>query len=196
MGKQLDIALRFTLLTTLLLGLGYPLLVTVLAQTFWKQQANGELIMQQGTLIGSRWIGQPFHGAAYFHSRPSAAGNGYDATASGGSNWSPSSARLASRVQAAVTAEQIGSAPVPVDLVTASGSGLDPDITPAAAQYQAARVAVARHATLAQVQQLIDRNTDQRQFGLLGEPRVHVLALNLDLDREFPLPQPLPQPRP
>lgn len=194
MGKQLAIALRFTLLTTLLLGLGYPLLVTVLAQTFWKQQANGELLLQHGTLIGSRWIGQPFHGAAYFHSRPSAAGSGYDATSSGGSNWSPSSARLADRVQASVAAEQAGTstAPVPVDLVTASGSGLDPDITPAAADFQAARVARARHATLAQVQQLIARNTDQRQFGLLGEPRVHVLALNLDLDRQFPLPQPRP----
>ncbi len=194
MGKQLAIALRFTLLTTLLLGLGYPLLVTVLAQTFWKQQANGELLLQHGTLVGSRWIGQPFHGAAYFHSRPSAAGSGYDATSSGGSNWSPSSARLADRVQAAVAAEQAetSTAPVPVDLVTASGSGLDPDITPAAADFQAARVARARHATLAQVQQLIDRNTDQRQFGLLGEPRVHVLALNLDLDRQFPLPQPRP----
>ena len=194
MGKQLAIALRFTLLTTLLLGLGYPLLVTVLAQTFWKQQANGELLLQHGTLVGSRWIGQPFHGAAYFHSRPSAAGSGYDATSSGASNWSPSSARLADRVQAAVAAEQAetSTAPVPVDLVTASGSGLDPDITPAAADFQAARVARARHATLAQVQQLIDRNTDQRQFGLLGEPRVHVLALNLDLDRQFPLPQPRP----
>ncbi len=194
MGKQLAIALRFTLLTTLLLGLGYPLLVTVLAQTFWKQQANGELLLQHGTLVGSRWIGQPFHGAAYFHSRPSAAGSGYDATSSGGSNWSPSSARLADRVQAAVAAEQAetSTAPVPVDLVTASGSGLDPDITPAAADFQAARVARARHATLAQVQQLIDRNTDQRQFGLLGEPRVHVLALNLDLDRQFPLAQPRP----
>ncbi len=194
MGKQFAIALRFTLLTTLLLGIGYPLLVTLLAQTFWKQQANGELLMHNGTILGSRWIGQPFHGAAYFHSRPSAAGSGYDATSSGGSNWSPSSARLADRVQAAVAAEQAGTstAPVPVDLVTASASGLDPDITPAAADYQAARVARARHATLAQVQQLIAQNTEQRQFGLLGEPRVHVLALNLDLDRQFPLPRPLP----
>ncbi len=194
MGKQFAIALRFTLLTTLLLGIGYPLLVTLLAQTFWKQQANGELLVHNGTILGSRWIGQPFHGAAYFHSRPSAAGSGYDATSSGGSNWSPSSARLADRVQAAVAAEQAGTstAPVPVDLVTASASGLDPDITPAAADYQAARVARARHATLAQVQQLIAQNTEQRQFGLLGEPRVHVLALNLDLDRQFPLPRPLP----
>ena len=194
MGKQFAIALRFTLLTTLLLGIGYPLLVTLLAQTFWKQQANGELLVHNGTILGSRWIGQPFHGAAYFHSRPSAAGNGYDATSSGGSNWSPSSARLADRVQAAVAAEQAGTstAPVPVDLVTASASGLDPDITPAAADYQAARVARARHTTRAQVQQLIAQNTEQRQFGLLGEPRVHVLALNLDLDRQFPLPRPLP----
>ena len=194
MGKQFAIALRFTLLTTLLLGIGYPLLVTLLAQTFWKQQANGELLVHNGTILGSRWIGQPFHGAAYFHSRPSAAGSGYDATSSGGSNWSPSSARLADRVQAAVAAEQAGTstAPVPVDLVTASASGLDPDITPAAADYQAARVARARHTTRAQVQQLIAQNTEQRQFGLLGEPRVHVLALNLDLDRQFPLPRPLP----
>lgn len=189
MKRQLAIALRFTLVTTILLGIGYPLLVTALSQALWRQKANGELIRQDGRLVGSHWIGQPFSGDAYFHGRPSAAGNGYDATASGGSNWSPSNEKLTERVAAAVKAEQADGAvgPVPVDLVTASGSGLDPDITPFAAEFQAARVARARHAEMGQVMALIAQNTQEREFGLLGERRVNVLELNLALDRAFPL---------
>ncbi len=189
MGKQLAIALRFTLVTTVLLGVGYPLLVTAVSQSLWRQKANGELIRKDGKLIGSHWIGQPFTGEAYFHGRPSAAGNGYDATSSGGSNWSPSSEKLAERVEASVKSEQAGGGdgPVPVDMVTASGSGLDPDITPFAAEYQAERVARARHADPSQMMALIAQHTQERTFGLLGERRVNVLELNLALDSEFPL---------
>ena len=185
MQKLLIISLRYTLVTTLLLGLGYPMLVTLIAQHVWKNQANGELIVQNGTIVGSHWIGQPFSGPSYFHSRPSAAGNGYDATASGGSNWSPSSQKLVDRISASVKNEQIDAAggPVPIDLVTASGSGLDPDITPAAAEYQASRVAQARGLSLNQVEALIQKNVTEREFGLLGERRVNVLQLNLALDQ-------------
>lgn len=186
MQKLLLISLRYTLVTTFLLGLGYPLLVTGIAQSLWKQQANGDLIVQNGTIVGSHWIGQAFTGPQYFHSRPSAAGNGYDPTASGGSNWSPSNQKLVDRITASVQAEQAGTstAPVPVDLVTASASGLDPDITPAAAEYQAPRIAQARGLTLNQVEVLIQENTNDRQFGLLGERSVNVLALNLALDNK------------
>ena len=186
MQKLLLISLRYTLVTTLLLGLGYPLLVTGIAQSLWKQKANGDLIVQNGTIVGSHWIGQPFTGPQYFHSRPSAAGNGYDPTASGGSNWSPSNQKLVDRTTASVQAEQAGTstASVPVDLVTASASGLDPDITPAAAQYQAPRIAKARGLTLKQVEMLIQQNTQDRQFGLLGERSVNVLALNMALDNK------------
>ena len=185
MQKLLMISLRYTLVTTLVLGLAYPLLVTAIAQTFWKRQANGGLIVRNGSLVGSHWIGQSFSGPQYFHSRPSAAGNGYDPTASGGSNWSPSNQKFVDRVTASVLAEQQGTAtaPVPVDLVTASGSGLDPDITPAAAEYQAARVAQARGLQREQVEALIRQNTQDRQFGLLGERRVNVLELNLALNQ-------------
>ena len=189
MQKLLLISLRYTLVTTLLLGLGYPLLVTGIAQSLWKQKANGDLIVQNGTIVGSHWIGQPFTGPQYFHSRPSAAGNGYDPTASGGSNWSPSNQKLVDRTTASVQAEQAGTstAPVPIDLVTASASGLDPDITPAAAQYQATRIAKARGLTLKQVEMLIQQNTQDRQFGLLGERSVNVLALNMALDNKATL---------
>jgi K+-transporting ATPase ATPase C chain len=185
MQKLLMISLRYTIVTTLLLGLGYPLFVTVIAQHLWKNKANGQLIVQNGTIVGSHWIGQPFTGPNYFHSRPSAAGAGYDPTASGGSNWSPSNQKLVDRTQASVKDEQNGNAAssVPVDLVTASASGLDPDITPAAAEYQAKRVAQARGMTLDQVETLIQKNLLERQFGLLGERRVNVLQLNLALDQ-------------
>lgn len=184
MQKILMISLRYTLVTTLLLGLGYPLLVTLLAQHLWTDKANGELIFKNGTIIGSHWIGQSFSGPQYFHSRPSAAGSGYDATASGGSNWSPSNQKFVDRVTTGVQAEQAKTSadPVPVDLVTASASGLDPDITPAAAEYQAQRIALARKLTTAQVETLIQKNLQERQFGLFGERRVNVLQLNLDLD--------------
>jgi len=185
MQKLFMISLRYTLVTTLLLGLGYPMLVTLIAQHVWKDQANGQLIVQHGTLVGSHWIGQPFSGPNYFHSRPSAAGNGYDATASGGSNWSPSSQKLVDRITASTQDELAGSAAssVPVDLVTASASGLDPDITPAATAYQAQCIALARGLTVNQVEALIQQNTTERQFGLLGERRINVLQLNLALDQ-------------
>ncbi|MGC9291766.1 MAG: potassium-transporting ATPase subunit KdpC [Acidobacteriaceae bacterium] len=185
MQKLLTVSLRFTLVTTLLLGLGYPLLVTVIAQHLWKDKANGQLLVKDGAIIGSRLIGQPFSGPQFFHSRPSAAGYGYDATASGGSNLGPTSQKLVDRIAASTKDEQQGdndAGPVPIDLVTASASGLDPDITPAAAAYQARRVAQARGVALSQVEGLIEQHLTERQFGLLGERRVNVLQLNLALD--------------
>ena len=185
MKQLLLISLRYTIVTTLLLGIGYPLLITVVAQHVWKDKANGELISQNGTVVGSKLIGQSFTGANYFHSRPSAAGAGYDPMASGGSNWAATSQKLVDRTEASVKLEQAGNATttVPVDLVTASASGLDPDITPAAAEFQAQRVAHERGLSLNRIQALIQQNTMERQFGLLGERRVNVLQLNLALDR-------------
>lgn len=178
------ISLRYAIATTVLLGLGYPLLVTVIAQHLWKNKANGELIVQNGRVIGSHWIGQPFTGPMYFHSRPSAAGAGYDAASSGGSNFSPTNKHFVERVESDVRVEQDKSSlqPVPIDLVTASASGLDPDITPASAEYQARRIAQARGLQLQQVEALIQRNLTERQFGLLGERRVNVLQLNMELN--------------
>lgn len=183
MQKLLTVSLRYTLVTTLLLGLGYPFLVTEIAQHLWKDKANGQLLVKDGAIIGSRLIGQPFSGPQFFHSRPSAAGNGYDATASGGSNLGPTSQKLVDRIASATKDEQgdNDAGPVPIDLVTASASGLDPDITPAAAAYQARRVAQARGVALSQVEGLIEQHLTERQFGLLGERRVNVLQLNLAL---------------
>ena len=185
MKNLLLISLRYTLVTTLMLGIGYPLLITVIAQNLWNDKANGQLISQNGTVIGSQLIGQSFTGENYFHSRPSAAGAGYDPTASGGSNWAATSQKLVDRTEASVKMEQSGNATtsVPIDLVTASASGLDPEITPAAAEFQAQRVARARGLSLNQIQTLIQQNTMERQFGLLGERRVNVLRLNLALDQ-------------
>ena len=185
MRRHLTTAILYTVVTTVLFGLVYPLLVTGIAQLMFKDKANGQLIYANGNLIGSKLLGQPFSSAMYFHSRPSAAGNGYDAANSGGSNFGPTNQKLIDRVgvdTAAAATDQPG-ADVPVDLVTASGSGLDPDITPAAAEFQLKRVAEARHLPAGSVQALIDRHTLQRQFGLLGESRVNVLELNLDLDK-------------
>src|SRR5271154_2977906 len=183
-GKTLQIALRYTLITTLLLGIIYPLLVTAFAHVALRKQAGGELITRDGTVIGSQLIGQNFTSDKYFHSRPSAAGNGYDASNSSGSNYAQSNQKLVTRIQGDVAKASVDnpSQPVPIDLVTASGSGLDPDITPAAALYQVHRVAQARKLSDEQVTRLVKEHTTPRQFGFLGEPRVNVLELNLALD--------------
>lgn len=182
MKKHLVTACLYTLITAFWLGIAYPLLITGIAQFTMRNKANGQLLQRDGQNIGSALIGQPFTGPGYFHSRPSAAGSGYDATASSGSNLGPTNKALVDRVNASVKIEDNGT-PVPVDLVTASGSGLDPDISPAAAAYQQHRVARERHLALDEVQHLITANTTPRQFGLFGEPRVNVLKLNLALDR-------------
>ena|SRR5579875_572308 len=181
MRKHIVTACLYTVVTAVVLGLGYPLAITLLAKAAFHDQANGELVMRNGEIAGSRLLGQPFTGARYFHSRPSAAGTGYDASASSGSNLGPTSKALSDRVAASVTSES-SSGDVPIDLVTASGSGLDPDISPAAALYQVARVARERKLSEDAVRQLVMTHITQRQFGLLGEPRVNVLALNMALD--------------
>jgi K+-transporting ATPase ATPase C chain len=178
-------SILFTLVTTVLLGLGYPLLVTGIARVFFPHQAAGSLILKDGQIIGSELLAQSFTSGKYFHPRPSAAGNGYDATASGGSNLAQSSKTLVDRIQGSIdklAAENPGK-PVPIDLVTTSASGLDPDITPDAAFFQAPRVAKARGLGEDRIRQLIEQHITGRQLGLLGEPRVNVLALNLDLDK-------------
>jgi K+-transporting ATPase ATPase C chain len=178
-------SIRFTLLATVLCGLAYPLLVTGIASVLFPHQAAGSLILKDGKVVGSELLAQSFTSDRYFHPRPSAAGNGYDATSSGGSNLAQSNAKLVQRIQGDIdklTVQNPGK-PVPIDLVTTSGSGLDPDITPDAAFYQAQRIAKARGLSEDQVRQLIQQHIAGRQLGLLGEPRVNVLALNLDLDK-------------
>lgn len=186
MKKHFVIAALYTVVTTIALGLVYPALITALAQLTMHSKADGQLLTRNGQVIGSAVIGQTFSGPGYFHSRPSAAGTGYDASASSGSNLGPTSKALADRVSASVTSESLNGAAVPVDLVTASASGLDPDISPAAAYYQVQRIATERHLTESQVNDLVTRSITPRQFGLLGEPRVNVLNLNLALDALAP----------
>ena len=191
MKRHILTAILYTLVTTILFGIFYPLVVTGLAQVLFKDKANGQLLYTQGTdskLIGSHLIGQPFTALGYFHSRPSAAGAGYDAANSGGSNYAPTNKKLIDRVAADVTTNQLDhpNTEVPIDLVTTSASGLDPDITPAAADFQVARIARERHLSEAAVRQLIAIHTQGRQLGILGEPRVNVLELNLDLDHTAP----------
>jgi len=188
--RNLLISIWMTLATTVLLGIVYPLVVTGLAQWIFPRQANGGLIHMHGKILGSRLIGQPFTAPGYFHSRPSAAGAaGYDAGASGGSNLGPTNKALLDRVSASVQALQAENpgAAVPADLVTASGSGLDPDISPAGAEFQIPRVARERRMSEGDVRGLVKKHTAQRQLGFLGEPRVNVLELNLELDAAHPM---------
>ena len=186
MKKNLLIAVLMTIVTTILLGIIYPLVVTGLAQLIFPDKANGQLIARDGKIIGSRLIGQAFTGPGYFHSRPSAAGTGYDAASSGGTNLGPTNKLLITRVEqdaAALQAEN-PNVQVPVDLITTSASGLDPDISMAAAEFQVPRIVRERHLAADRVRQLIAAHTEGRQLGFLGEPRVNVLELNLALDQQ------------
>lgn len=191
MRSQFVTALTYTLVTTAIFGIAYPYAVTGASQLLFRDKANGQLLLRQdGTVVGSRIIGQPFTGPSYFHSRPSAAGNGYDASSSGGSNLGPTNKKLRDRIAASVASEQeSSSAEVPVDLVTASGSGLDPDITPASAAFQIPRISQARRLDQGVLRGLVAKHTQGRQFGVLGEPRVNVLELNLELDQIYKRPQ-------
>ena len=188
MKENLRTAILITLVTTILFGIIYPLGITALAQLLYPAQANGSLIQYNGQPVGSRLLGQTFSSPGYFRSRPSAAGSGYDASQSSGSNLGPTNHQLIDRVKSDVEKlrAENPSAPIPVDLVTTSGSGLDPEISPAAAEFQVPRVARERGMTQADVQTLVIKHTLGRQFGFLGEPRIRVLELNLDLDATHP----------
>jgi len=194
-GKHLRPAVVLTLLLCAITGLVYPGVVTGLAQLLFPRQANGSLIRLNGNVVGSALIGQSFNAPFYFHSRPSAAGSGYDATASGGTNKGPTDRKLADTliaqaVDSLVSNDGAKKGQIPSDLVTSSASGLDPHISPASAALQVARVARERSADPQAVQALVDRHTEGRQFGFLGDPRVNVLLLNIALDSAFPRPSP------
>lgn len=186
MFRQLIPALRMTILLTVLTGVAYPLLVTGVCQVLFRNQANGSLVEVNGKIIGSSLIGEDWSAAKYFHTRPSAAGNGYDAMSSGGSNLGPTSQKLADRVREDVTKFRKENpdyrGPIPSDLVTTSGSGLDPDISPASAYAQAARVAATRGLSVDRVESFIHGHVQMPALGFIGEPRVNVMQLNLDLD--------------
>jgi K+-transporting ATPase ATPase C chain len=184
MKKHLITALLMTITMTILLGLIYPLLLTGMAQVLFHDKANGQILHRNGEAIGSRIIGQPFTSAKYFHSRPSSAGTGYDAANSGGTNFASTNQKLIDRVQADAKSlhDENPAQPIPVDLITTSASGLDPEISPAAAEFQIPRVARERGIPEASLRDLVQKHTSQRDLGLLGEPRVSVLELNLALD--------------
>ena len=186
--RNLIVAVLMTVVTTLLLGVAYPLAITAISQVAFPNQANGQLIERNGGLVGSRLIGQGFSKAGYFHSRPSATSTPYDAANSAGSNYGPTNKKLIDAVKANVEAAQAENpgTPVPVDLVTTSASGFDPHVSPAAADFQVPRVARERGVSESQIRQLVDANTEGRTFGFLGEARVNVLELNLQLDAQYP----------
>jgi potassium-transporting ATPase KdpC subunit len=190
MLSQLWPALRINIFLTILLGIGYPLVVTGVSQVLFPHQANGSLIAKNGQVVGSELLGQTFTKPEYFQPRPSAAGNGYDPTASGGSNLGPTSQKLIDRVKASVDQFHKDNpdfkGPIPADLLTASGSGLDPDISPASAAAEVPRVAKARGISVDELNQLVAQHTQEPEFGILGEPRVNVLDLNLALDARYP----------
>ena len=196
--RNLVVAILMTVVTTLLLGIVYPLAVTGVAQVLFRDKANGQLLERGGKVVGSRIIGQAFSSRGYFHSRPSAAGTGYDAANSGGTNLGPTNKTLIDAVKAAVDAARKENprcrvrgagceVPVPIDLVTSSASGLDPHISPAAAAFQVPRVARERGMAEADVRRLVEAHTEGRTLGFLGEPRVNVLELNLALDAQYPM---------
>src|SRR5512139_1632460 len=183
--KHIYPAIALTIVLTVLVGIVYPFVITGLSEFLFKEKAHGSLIEREGKVVGSRLIGQPFRGAGYFHSRPSAAGSGYDATASGGTNLGPTSKQLFEE-QVRGRSKQLRTenphGEIPIDLITSSGSGLDPHISPAAAEFQISRVARERRMSENEVRRLVSNHTEGRQFGVLGEPRVNVLELNLALD--------------
>jgi K+-transporting ATPase ATPase C chain len=191
MLEQILPAVRITLVLTILTGMLYPALVTGIVQVIFPHQANGSLVEVNGKVVGSELIGQKFTKPEYFQGRPSAAGDGYDAANSGGSNLGPTNQKLIDRIKA--DADKFRkenpdfTGPIPADLLTSSASGLDPDLSPASAAAQVTRVAKARGVSAAQIQELVDRHVTSRQLGFLGEPRVHVLQLNLALDSTFPV---------